>query len=208
MPPICSGYAAKQSMHRTSDPQPTMPSAKEEGDRIRMHRGRHFSNNSYFDRVFGKPAINLLPGEYHVTAAETIISTVLGSCVSVCLYDAVSGIGGMNHYMLPGDSNKACKGESSARYGVTAMDLLLDHVLHLGAERERLEAKIFGAGRVMDKMSDVGRQNADFAVRYLNERQIRIVAVDVGATWPRKVCFSPATGQAFVKRIKNRALSV
>jgi chemotaxis protein CheD len=172
-----------------------------------MHRGKHFSQNSYFDRVFGKPAVKLLPGEYHATADETIITTVLGSCVSVCLYDAVNGVGGMNHYMLPGERKEMGEGQASARYGVTAMALLLDHVLQLGAERVHLEAKIFGAGRVMDGMSDVGRQNADFAVRYLNERKIRIVAIDVGATWPRKICFSPATGQVFVKRIQNQALA-
>ena len=173
-----------------------------------MHRGRHFSKNNYFDRVFCKPAVKLLPGEYHATAEETIITTVLGSCVSVCLYDAVNGIGGMNHYMLPGDTAKAGKTEGgSARYGITAMDLLLEHVLLLGAERAYLEAKIFGAGRVMDGMSDVGRQNADFAVRYLTERKIRIVAVDVGDTHPRKVCFFPATGQVFVKRIQNQELT-
>jgi len=173
-----------------------------------MHRGRHFSTNSYFDRVFGKHAVKLLPGEYHATDDGTIITTVLGSCVSVCLYDVVSGVGGMNHYMLPGDMAELGKSEhGSARYGITAMELLLDHLLQLGAERAHLEAKIFGAGRVMDGMSDVGRQNADFAVRYLTERKIPITAVDVGDTCPRKVCFSPATGQVFVKRIQNQQLS-
>lgn len=173
-----------------------------------MHRGRHFSKNNYFDRVFCKPAVKLLPGEYHATAEETIITTVLGSCVSVCLYDPVNSVGGMNHYMLPGDTGKPGDAENgSARYGTTAMELLLKHVLLLGAERAHLAAKIFGAGRVMDGVSDVGRKNADFAVRYLTERNIRIVAVDVGDNYPRKICFFPATGQVFVKRIQNQELT-
>ena len=173
-----------------------------------MHRGRYFSTCSYYDRIFSRNAVKILPGEYHVTDDDTIITTVLGSCVSVCLYDTVNGVGGMNHYMLPGDIDGAGKsGNGSARYGTHAMKLLIEHVIQLGAVRDCLEAKVFGAGRVMDGMSDVGRQNADFAMRYLNEQKIRIGAVDVGDTCPRKIFFSPATGQAFVKRIQNRMLS-
>jgi chemotaxis protein CheD len=172
-----------------------------------MQTGRHFSHNRYYDRVFRKYAVRLLPGEYHATGEGTIITTVLGSCVSVCLYDALHGVGGMNHYLLPGEALPDGKANSgSARYGRAAMELLLQHLLALGAERSQLTAKIFGAGRVMDRLSDVGRQNADFAVRFLNEQKIRIAAVDVGDVWPRKICFSPATGQVFVKRIQTQAL--
>ncbi len=170
-----------------------------------MHRGRYFSTSSYYDRIFGAKAVKILPGQYHATDDDTIITTVLGSCVSVCLYDTVNGVGGMNHYMLPGDKGAPGKsGNGSARYGTNAMRLLIEHVIQLGAVRACLEAKVFGAGRVMDGMSDVGRQNADFAMCYLNHQKIRIAAVDVGDNCPRKIYFSPATGQVFVKRIQNR----
>ncbi|MSN24609.1 MAG: chemoreceptor glutamine deamidase CheD [Geobacter sp.] len=173
-----------------------------------MHKGRYFSTNSYFDRIFAAKAVKILPGQYHVNNDNTIITTVLGSCVSVCLYDTVNGIGGMNHYMLPGDGIESGKsGNGSARYGIHAMKLLLEHVIQLGGERTHLEAKVFGAGSVMDGLSDVGRQNADFALRYLKEQKIRVMAVDVGDYLPRKVCFSPATGQVFVKRIQNQVLA-
>jgi len=173
-----------------------------------MDRGKSFSTNSYYDRIFATKAVKILPGEYHASGDGTLITTVLGSCVSVCLYDAVNGIGGMNHYMLPGDTGGTVRPENgSARYGVHAMKLLVEHVLQLGAVRACLEAKVFGAGRVMDGMSDVGRQNADFALRYLREQKIRVTAVDVGDTLPRKICFSPATGQVFVKRIQTQALT-
>ena len=173
-----------------------------------MHRGRFFSTSSYYDRIFDTRAVKILPGQYHATGDGTVITTVLGSCVSVCLYDAVNGVGGMNHYMLPGDSGETGRsGNGSARYGTHAMKLLLEHVMQLGAVRACLEAKVFGAGRVMDGMSDVGRQNADFALRYLKAQKIRIVAVDVGDTLPRKIFFSSATGQVFVKRIRNQELS-
>lgn len=173
-----------------------------------MHRGKYFSTNSYYDRIFSTNAIKILPGQYHATGEDTVITTVLGSCVSVCLYDRVNSVGGMNHYMLPGNSGEPGKsGNSSARYGTHAMKLLIEHVMQLGGERSNLEAKVFGAGKVMDGMSDVGRQNADFALRYLKEQKIRVVAVDVGDTFPRKICFSPVTGQVFVKRIQPQVLS-
>ena len=173
-----------------------------------MHRGRFFSTSAYHDRIFDTKAVKILPGEYHATGDGGIITTVLGSCVSVCLYDTVNGVGGMNHYMLPGATGDPGRSEDgSARYGTHAMKLLIEHVLQLGAVRACLEAKVFGAGRVMEGMSDVGRQNAAFAMRYLKEENIRIVAVDVGDTFPRKICFSPNTGQVFVKRIQKLKLS-
>lgn len=173
-----------------------------------MHKGKYFSTSSYYDRMFAAKAVKILPGEYHATNDSTVITTVLGSCVSVCLHDATNGVGGMNHYMLPGDSGVSGTLETgSARYGIHAMKLLVEHVIQLGATHANLEAKVFGAGRVMDGMSDIGRQNADFALRYLKDRRIRITAVDVGDTFPRKIYFSPATGQAFVKRIQNQTLS-
>lgn len=173
-----------------------------------MHRGRFFSTSTYYDRIFGTKAVRILPGQYHATAGNTLITTVLGSCVSVCLYDEINGVGGMNHYMLPGDrGNTDSIGHGSARYGTNAMFLLLEHVLELGGERAALKAKVFGAGRVMDGMSDVGRQNADYALSYLRDQKIHIAAIDVGDTLPRKICFLPSSGQVFVKRIQKQELS-
>lgn len=172
-----------------------------------MHRGSYFSTSRYYDRTFDTMVVKILPGQYHATDDKTVITTVLGSCVSVCLYDTCNGVGGMNHFMLPGNAGTAGKsGAGSARYGTHAMQLLLAHVIRLGAARDSLAAKVFGAGRVMDGMSDVGRQNADFALCYLQERRIHVAAVDVGATLPRKIFFSPATGQVFVKRLRSRTL--
>ena len=173
-----------------------------------MHRGQCFSTSSYYERLFDAKAVKILPGQYHATDNNTIITTVLGSCVSVCLYDTVSGVGGMNHYMLPGDQGvMGQSGSGSARYGTYAMKLLIEHIIRLGGGRANLEAKVFGAGRVMDGMSDVGRQNAVFAMRFLKELKIRIAAIDVGDVFPRKIYFSPANGQVFVKRIQNQKLT-
>ena len=173
-----------------------------------MHRGRYFATATYFDRLFNARAVKILPGEYHANATNTIITTVLGSCVSVCLYDCTSGIGGMNHYMLPRESGHTHgSGHGSARYGNHAMDLLLEHVIQLGAVRCRLEAKVLGAGRVIEGMADVGSRNSAFALQYLKEKDIRIRALDLGSIFPRKVCFCPASGRVFVRRIRNREFS-
>lgn len=162
---------------------------------------RDFVCSTYFDRSFNRQAVKILPGEYYATAADTMIVTVLGSCVSVCLRDRLAGIGGMNHFMLPGHGAQS----PSARYGVKAMEVLLEHLKHLGADHSRLEAKVFGAGRVVQGMGDVGSHNADFALEYLGSRGIPVSALDVGDVHPRKVYFSPRTGRVLVRRIRGCA---
>jgi chemotaxis protein CheD len=170
---------------------------------------------SYFDRDFATQAVKILPGEFYATADATAITTLLGSCVSVCLYDRGSGVGGMNHFMLPqklrgtdatrcaGPSRTLCADSCSARYGACAMKHLLERLQRLGANYSRLQAKLFGAGRVMAGMSDIGEKNAAFALGYLRERGIPVVASDLGDCCPRKVIFFPATGRALVKRVRE-----
>ena len=166
-----------------------------------MHTAPYFAKKSYFDRTFNMPAIKILPGEYHATDSDTMIVTVLGSCVSVCIRDRISGIGGMNHYMLPGEA--AADTSLSPRYGIHAMELLIDHLLQLGGRLPYMEAKVFGAGRVINGVTDVGERNAEFALRYLKQREIPVTAVDIGDIYPRKVYFSPATGRAYVRQIRT-----
>ena len=103
------------------------------------------ATNRYFDRKFGLEAAKILPGEYFVSSKEALLVTVLGSCVAACIRDADSGIGGMNHFMLPDDGGRNRMG-MSARYGTYAMEVLINHLLKLGARRNRLEAKVFGGG--------------------------------------------------------------
>jgi len=165
---------------------------------------------SYFDQEFGAVAVKVLAGECFATAEPVAITTVLGSCVSVCLYDAEKGIGGMNHFMLPellqGGKTIPCTGTCSdccARYGTCAMRQLLQRLELLGASRKRLAAKLFGAGRIMATRTDIGRSNAAFAIDYLKQRRIPIIASDLGDCCPRKVIFFPATGRAWVKRMQD-----
>lgn len=162
--------------------------------------------NTYYDRQFDCEAVKILPGEYFVTQRDIVIVTVLGSCVSVCLRDRVNGIGGMNHFMLPGNSDGGISPISaSARYGVYAMELLLNHLLKLGARRNFFEAKVFGGGSVLRGMTanNVGDRNAEFVRDYLATEKIQVVAEDLLDFYPRKVYFFPATGRVMVKKLKS-----
>ncbi|MDQ8021001.1 MAG: chemoreceptor glutamine deamidase CheD [Moraxellaceae bacterium] len=163
------------------------------------------ASNRYFDRGFGCEAVKVLPGEYFVTSEQMAIVTVLGSCVSACVRDRMLGVGGLNHFMLP-DGTVGCDARplsGSARYGVFAMEILINHLLKLGARREHLEAKVFGGGHVMAKLagSQVGERNAEFVLDYLHTERIPLVAEDLGDIYPRKVYFFPASGRVMVKRL-------
>lgn len=144
----------------------------------------------------------LLPGEYYVTQQGEMITTVLGSCVAACIYDPISGIGGMNHFMLPGDLDVSGNDES-ARYGLFAMENLINEILKCGIKKSKLRAKLFGGGQIIEKMSDVGRKNIQFAKTYLFAEGLALESSDLGLEFPRKVNFFPAKGKVMVKRLKS-----
>lgn len=158
----------------------------------------------YYDRNFSIQAAKILPGEYYVTSRNMMIVTVLGSCVSACIRDPAAKVGGMNHFMLPEHGGREDDPMSnSARYGAYAMEILINNLLQQGAKRQRLEAKLFGAGRVMAGMTDVGARNAKFALACLEREGIRIVAQNLGDIYPRKVYYFPDTGAVKVKYLRT-----
>jgi len=161
----------------------------------------------YFDREFGLAAVKLLPGEYYVTSDDMVLTTVLGSCVSACLRDSVSGIGGMNHFMLPDAADPLFFDAAAAmRYGAHAMQVLLGEVVRAGARRERLEAKVFGGGAVLASMTllNIGERNADFVLRYLLDERIRIAAQDLRGKLPRRINFFPFSGRVTVRKLRQQ----
>jgi chemotaxis protein CheD len=165
-----------------------------------------FSPNLYFDSGFEIEAAKILPGEYYVTKRDMVLVTVLGSCVAACIRDKVSGIGGMNHFMLPemnrDESNPA---NASARYGSYAMEMMINQLLKMGACRANLEAKIFGGGSVIRglKTINVGQCNADFALKYLHTEGIAIASQDLLDDYARKVYFFPGSGRVLVKKLRT-----
>jgi len=155
----------------------------------------------YFDKQFKVEAAKILPGQYHATPDDVVIVTVLGSCVSACLWDPARRIGGMNHFMLPGATGGAAV--ASANLGLYAMEVLINRMLKLGAERRRIVAKVFGGASVLEGMDalNVGTQNGTFVLEFLAEEGIPVVAQDLYDVCPRKVYFFAASGKVMVKRL-------
>jgi chemotaxis protein CheD len=154
-----------------------------------------------YDRHVHAMAAKVLPGEYLVTDRDVALVTLLGSCVSACLRDPLTKIGGMNHFMLPEDSNGVVS--ASARYGSYAMEKLVNEILKLGGARARLEAKVFGGGNVLRGFTTrpVGERNVEFVREYLERERIPTLAEDLLDVHPRKVWFFPATGRVLVRSL-------
>lgn len=164
------------------------------------------SPNLYFDRQHNSEAAKILPGEYYATGRDMVLVTVLGSCVCACIRDKVSGIGGMNHFMLPdsGRDQNDPLGES-ARYGTYAMEILINQLQKMGAKRSNFEAKVFGGGAVLRgfTVANVGERNSEFVLNFLKTEKIHIAAQDLLDIYPRKVYFFPSTGLVRVKKLKK-----
>lgn len=138
--------------------------------------------------------LHVVQGEHAIISEEgVVLTTILGSCIATCLYDPMAGVGGMNHFLLPGIG--VAQGEGM-KYGVNAMELLINGLLQRGASRARLQAKLFGGGQVLDNLSDIGAQNADFAQRFMDAERIPVIAASVGGNRARRVRFWPTTGRA------------
>jgi len=164
------------------------------------------SPNLYFDKNFEIDAVKILPGEYYVTTRDMALVTVLGSCVAACIYDKNQAIGGMNHFMLP---DKRRNGSDilglSTRYGVYAMEIMINELLKMGAKRSNLEAKVFGGGNVLRgfTVNKVGHNNAEFVIEYLNREGIKIAAQDLLDIYPRKVYYFPRSCRVLVKQLRE-----
>ncbi|MGR3496418.1 chemotaxis protein CheD [Citreimonas sp.] len=148
--------------------------------------------------------INVVQGDFEISdKPDVILTTVLGSCVAVCLHDPVRQIGGMNHFLLPyGDSGGDGSGVSM-RYGTYAMELLINGLLKQGARKERLQAKIFGGARMNEKLRDIGSSNAAFAREFLAEENIPIVGESLSGKAARRIRMWPMTGRVRQLLVEN-----
>ncbi|MFB9913918.1 chemoreceptor glutamine deamidase CheD [Rhizobium paknamense] len=141
--------------------------------------------------------VHIIQGEYKVISdPNVVLSTILGSCVAACLRDPVAGVGGMNHFLLPGSASPGMGGGDATRYGVHLMELLINGLLKKGARRDRLEAKIFGGAKTIATFSNVGEQNAAFAMQFLRDEGIKVIGSSVGGEHGRKLEFWPVSGRA------------
>lgn len=138
--------------------------------------------------------IHVIQGEFRVASSpEVMLTTILGSCVAACLFDPDAGVGGMNHFLLPGDGEG---GADDLRYGVNSMELLINALLSGGARRGALRGKLFGGAEIVAGLSDVGGKNAAFAAKFLEKEGIPCVGGSLGGRHARRIQFWPATGRA------------
>ena len=162
------------------------------------------ASTSYFDNRFERQVVKLMPGDYYIGKQHELLVTVLGSCVSLCLFDPVLKISGMNHYMLPG-----CPKDDEpilTRYGWPAMTCLLREMLSAGAVKSRLVAKIFGGAQGFHQEVStlrVGEKNIACARQFLEEHHMACRAENVGGHDARRLNFSSDTGQVNLLRMPH-----
>ncbi len=166
----------------------------------------------YLDRDFDRNAVKIMPGEFFVAKDDIVISTVLGSCIAACIWDRNAKVGGMNHFMLPGEEAASSGGVTAAsgRYGVFAMEQLINELIKRGARKSSLEAKVFGGGAVLRQFStlNVGERNAAFVLEFLKTEGIRVVSQDLLDVHPRRVAYFPASGRALCKKLTSADTSL
>lgn len=152
--------------------------------------------------------LHVIQGEQTVTRdPDVTLSTILGSCVAACLRDEQSGIGGMNHFLLPDGAGRG-DNSSSSRYGAHAMELLINEILKQGGRRENLTAKVFGGARMFNDLKSIGDMNSVFVEKFLKNEGIPIISQSLGGRSARRVIYWPATGKVFVREVENQAAVV
>ena len=162
----------------------------------------------YWDVRHQSIVAKVLPGEFYVTKHSEVLTTVVGSCVSACIYDPSIGLGGMNHFMLPTGKIPPDRWENTAvsaanRYGNYAMEHVINDILKYGGRRERLQVKLFGGGQIISSMAAVGQQNIEFVRHYVLNEGLHLVASDLGDMYPRKLLFYPKKGLVRVKKLRG-----
>ncbi len=168
--------------------------------------------NEYFDFHFNKKVVTIYPGEFYSTSGTELISTVLGSCISIALFDEEKKIGGLNHFMLAKDcSLDTDEGDRlMGKFGEYAIDLLINDLKKKGVPLERMTAKVFGGSNVFNLPATSGAQvgdvNIKFAFEYLKQKGIPVSMSNTGGNLPRKIFFDPATSKVYLKYIQNSRL--
>lgn len=158
------------------------------------------------DARFPYEIASILPGEFFVSQTPMVIYTVLGSCISACIRDPIARVGGMNHFMLPAPKeHQSCDawGGESTRYGSFAMEQLINGILKRGGMKQRLEVKLFGAGKIYEGSIDVGARNTEWVLRYLQTEGFSVASSDLGDMFPRKVYYFTDSGRVLMKKIER-----
>lgn len=156
----------------------------------------------------GEVFVRVFQGQYYVTNQPgEVLSTVLGSCIAVCIRDPKIGYGGMNHFLLPQAAGSRPQG-FSLRYGVYSIERLVNDILGHGGDRSRLEIKVFGGANVLTGMARIGTRNADFVEEYLEREGLPIAAKDIRGEIARRIRYYPKTGRVLLSRISRDTIEI
>ncbi|HLN24736.1 MAG TPA: chemoreceptor glutamine deamidase CheD [Patescibacteria group bacterium] len=161
-------------------------------------------HSRYFDPSFRIHVVKVLPCQLYFTRqTDEMIATILGSCVSACVRDPVAQVAALNHFMLPETAQpRSADLIATLRYGNHSMDMLIEGLLARGARLERLEIKVFGGGNVT-MGPGIGEENANWVLRYLEQRRLPIAARHLGGTNPRRLHYFPGTGLVLMRQLKS-----
>ncbi|MFA0569428.1 MAG: chemotaxis protein CheD [Vibrio gallaecicus] len=173
---------------------------------LAKEQGAYYSR--FYHELRQQHVVKVLPGGLYCTAEKEVISTGLGSCVAACIWDPFAQVGGMNHFLLPMAHSSEHHHWShddvvstASRYGSYAMEMLVNQLISLGANRSRMHMKLFGGAQMHGIKSAIGEKNVDFVLRYAKQEGFELDAYDLGGLEPRKIIFDPLSGKAWLKRI-------
>lgn len=169
-------------------------------DPIELQKGRFGT-----DPATGMRVVKLFSGDWHVSEdSNEMIATILGSCIAACIRDPIVQVGGMNHFLLPSSESVDGAASDANRYGVFAMETLINNILKRGGKKERLEVKVFGGGNVTSNSARIGSKNADFVRRFLRAEGLSIVSEDLEGELPRRIHYFPSTGKVLMRKLKRK----
>lgn len=165
--------------------------------------GDYFNGPSrYYDQVNENVVVKVLSGDCVVNEAPgELMMTILGSCIACCMHDPILKVGGMNHFLVPGDINST---NESGRFGANAMEMLINKLIKKGALKSRLEVKIFGGANLLDNSQQIGAKNISFVKEFLKREGMKIVGEDVGGETPRRLHFYPDSGKAMLRKLQRQ----
>lgn len=160
--------------------------------------------DTYWSQQWNCDAIKVSPGEYQVTSEPVVLTTTLGSCIAACIYDPIRKIGGMNHFMLP-DESPDQEQNHPLRYGLYAMEKLINEMMKLGSNRQDMLFKVCGGGDMMQGKTDIGIQNIAFILDFIEKDGLQLRSSDLGGNQPRRVAYFPTTGRLFINKLSRQS---
>lgn len=156
--------------------------------------------NHFYDKNSNMNVIKIISGDFYVSEKPNdVLITILGSCISACVRDPITKIGGMNHFLLPGDNSNEC-----TRFGAFAMEMLINEILKNGGRKDRLELKLFGGANVITtSTTKIGDKNIEFIREYTKNENLTVLTEDLGGTAPRRIHYYPNTGRVMMKKVQK-----